>query len=106
MLLEAMVATLALACVMILEPDRRTRRKPSPNQIYAGGFGNLSERLGVAKGFAIAFGLMAFTTFVYDTLDVCTRLGRYIVQELTGLRELGRPLARHGPHRRRAAAAS
>jgi carbon starvation protein len=28
--------------------------------------------------------LMAFTTFVYDTLDVCTRLGRYIVQELTG----------------------
>ena len=37
------------------------------------------------QGFAVAFGLMAFTTFVYDTLDVCTRLGRYIVQELTGL---------------------
>jgi carbon starvation protein len=29
---------------------------------------------------------MAFTTFVYDTLDVCTRLGRYIVQELTGIK--------------------
>jgi carbon starvation protein len=28
---------------------------------------------------------MAFTTFVYDTLDECTRLGRYIIQELTGL---------------------
>jgi carbon starvation protein len=28
---------------------------------------------------------MAFTTFVYDTLDVCTRLGRYVIQELTGL---------------------
>ena len=27
---------------------------------------------------------MAFTTFVYDTLDVCTRLGRYIIQELLG----------------------
>ena len=27
---------------------------------------------------------MAFTTFIYDTLDVCTRLGRYIIQELTG----------------------
>jgi carbon starvation protein len=25
---------------------------------------------------------MAFSTFVFDTLDVCTRLGRYIVQEL------------------------
>ena len=28
---------------------------------------------------------MAFSTFVFDTLDVCTRLGRYIVQELFGL---------------------
>ena len=30
--------------------------------------------------------MLAFTTFVYDTLDVCTRLGRYIVEELTGLK--------------------
>jgi carbon starvation protein len=29
---------------------------------------------------------MAFSTFVFDTLDVATRLGRYIVQELTGWR--------------------
>jgi carbon starvation protein len=27
---------------------------------------------------------MAFSTFVFDTLDVATRLGRYILQELTG----------------------
>jgi carbon starvation protein len=27
-----------------------------------------------------------FSTFVYDTLDVCTRLARYIFQELTGLK--------------------
>jgi carbon starvation protein len=33
----------------------------------------------------VSFALMAFTTFVYDTLDVCTRLGRYIIQELTGM---------------------
>ena len=32
---------------------------------------------------------MAFTTFVYDTLDVCTRLGRFIIQELTGWRGRG-----------------
>ena len=29
---------------------------------------------------------MAFSTFVFDTLDVCMRLGRYMVQELLGLR--------------------
>ncbi len=34
--------------------------------------------------FAITFGAMAFSTFVFDTLDVGTRLGRYIVQELFG----------------------
>jgi len=34
----------------------------------------------------VAFGMLAFATFVYDTLDVSTRLGRYILQELTGWR--------------------
>jgi carbon starvation protein len=84
MLLEAMVATLALACVMILRSDDALL-KLGPNRIYAEGLGDFLNELGVAKEFAVAFGLMAFTTFVYDTLDVCTRLGRYIVQELTGL---------------------
>jgi carbon starvation protein len=28
---------------------------------------------------------MAFSTFVFDTLDVSTRLGRYLVEELTGI---------------------
>jgi carbon starvation protein len=35
--------------------------------------------------FATTFGAMAFSTFVFDTLDVSTRLGRYILQELLGL---------------------
>jgi carbon starvation protein len=34
--------------------------------------------------FATTFGMMAFSTFVFDTLDVSTRLGRYVLQELTG----------------------
>ena len=59
--------------------------------------------LHVPHAFAVSFGLMAFTTFVYDTLDVCTRLGRYIIQELTGLHELARPLAGHAADGRRAA---
>jgi carbon starvation protein len=32
------------------------------------------------------FGTMVFSTFIFDTLDVATRLGRYILQELTGRR--------------------
>jgi carbon starvation protein len=34
--------------------------------------------------FAVTFGAMAFSTFVFDTLDVSVRLGRYILQELSG----------------------
>ena len=56
-----------------------------PNFVYALGMGRFLEILGVPTALGVSFALMAFTTFVYDTLDVCTRLGRYIIQELTGL---------------------
>ena len=84
MLLEAMVAVVSLCCVMVLARDSPLTRQ-SPNFIYALGMGQFLEILGVPATIGVSFALMAFTTFVYDTLDVCTRLGRYIVQELTGL---------------------
>jgi carbon starvation protein len=84
MLLEAMVAVVSLCCVMVLAADSPLT-KQSPNFVYALGMGGFLEILGVPAAIGVSFALMAFTTFVYDTLDVCTRLGRYIVQELTGL---------------------
>lgn len=86
MLLEAMVAVMSLACVMILRPDDPARNQ-SPNLIYGLGMGNFLQTLRIPPAFAVSFALMAFTTFVYDTLDVCTRLGRYIIQELTGWKD-------------------
>lgn len=88
MLLEGMVAVVSIACVMILSSDSAMISK-APNFIYASGIGRFMELIGVSATFGITFGLMAFTTFVYDTLDVCTRLGRYIVEELTGLKNWG-----------------
>lgn len=84
MLLEAMVAVVSLCCVMMLAKDSAILKTPQPNFIYANGIGAFLAVLGLPAHLGIAFGLMAFTTFVYDTLDVCTRLGRYIIQELTG----------------------
>lgn len=84
MLLEAMVAVISLCCVMML--TRQEVKGLQPNFIYAQGIGNLLQTLHIPVALGISFGLLAFTTFVYDTLDVCTRLGRYIFQELTGLR--------------------
>ncbi len=96
MLLEAMVAIVSLSCVMILAKDASLLKNPQPNLVYAQGIGSLLEKFAAtvrAAGWTnfnlsaqltVSFALMAFTTFVYDTLDVCTRLGRYIIQELTG----------------------
>lgn len=93
MLLEGMVAVVSLACVMILNKDN-TLVKNSPNFIYASGIGQFVNLIGIPSALGISFGLMAFTTFVYDTLDVCTRLGRYIIEELTGWKKwAGKSLA-------------
>lgn len=83
MLMEGVVAVIALSTVMILTKDSELLKK-SPNFVYASGIGSFMSLIGVSPAFGISFGLMAFTTFVYDTLDICTRLGRYIIQELTG----------------------
>ncbi len=84
MLLEAFVAVVSLSCVMVLAAESPLVNQP-PNFVYALGMGRFLEILGVPAAIGVSFALMAFTTFVYDTLDVCTRLGRYIVQELTGM---------------------
>jgi carbon starvation protein len=85
MLVEGIVAVIALATVMMLAKDNPLVSK-SPNFVYASGLGSFMQLIGVSPAFGISFGLMAFTTFVYDTLDICTRLGRYIIQELTGFK--------------------
>jgi carbon starvation protein len=85
MLLEGVVAVIALACVMVLASDSPLL-KMSPDKVFGYGVGTFLATLGIPLGFAVAFGMLAFTTFVYDTLDVCTRLARYLFQEFTGWR--------------------
>jgi carbon starvation protein len=88
MLLEAMVGVVSLCCVMMLAKDSNLLQgaQPKANLIYGVGIGSFLEVIGIPAAFGISFGLLAFTTFVYDTLDVATRLGRYIMQELIGFR--------------------
>ncbi len=85
MLLEGFVAVIALATIMIIP---QADVKGSPGAIYGAGLGRFLSLI-IGKEhllFAITFGAMAFSTFVFDTLDVSTRLGRYILQELLGRR--------------------
>ncbi|MGZ5474170.1 MAG: carbon starvation CstA family protein, partial [Thermoanaerobaculia bacterium] len=82
MLAEAFVALIAMVTVMIVAQQDLTGLKPGT--IYGNGIGGFLTLLIGEKyrNFAITFGAMAFSTFVFDTVDVSTRLGRYIVQEL------------------------
>jgi carbon starvation protein len=85
MLLEGFVAVIALATVMIATTADLTGK--GPGAVYGQGLGRF---LAVVIGqdnlvFAATFGAMAFSTFVFDTLDVSTRLGRYVLQELFDL---------------------
>jgi carbon starvation protein len=85
MLAEGFVALIALVTIMIVA---QSDIKPgtAAGTIYGNGIGRFLTLIVGTENlpFAITFGAMAFSTFVFDTLDVCTRLGRYIVQELTG----------------------
>jgi carbon starvation protein len=85
MLLEGFVAVIALATVMIATSDQLAGK--GPGAVYGQGLGQfLTVIVGKENAvFATTFGAMAFSTFVFDTLDVSTRLGRYILQELFSL---------------------
>ncbi len=84
MLCEGFVALIALVTIMIATPA--AVKGLAPGTIYGNGIGQfLTLMIGQDKlAFAVTFGAMAFSTFVFDTLDVSMRLGRYLLQELFG----------------------
>jgi carbon starvation protein len=83
MLAEGFVAFIALVTIMIVASE--AAKGVSPGKIYGNGIGEFSDAFIGRENlpFAITFGAMAFSTFVFDTLDVSLRLGRYIVQEFS-----------------------
>jgi carbon starvation protein len=89
MLAEGFVALIALVTVMIVAQDGL--QGLAPGTVYGNGIGRFMVLLIGEQnlGFAITFGAMAFSTFVFDTLDVSARLGRYLLQEILGWK--GRP---------------
>ena len=85
MLLEAFVALIALSTILVARARRgrgeaaggRLRRR---HRVVPDG----DRRPATRWEFATVFGAMAFSTFVFDTLDVAMRLARYLLSELFG----------------------
>ena len=85
MLMEGVLAVLALATIMVLARDSSDLNH-SPTVVFAGGLGRFTQVLGVPLPLGIAFGLLAISTFLLPPLDTCTRLARFILEELVGSR--------------------
>lgn len=82
MLLEAFFACLSLAIFCVVGS-----MAGSPDRTYAEGLARLTEvaTFGlVPASVALPVALLGFATFVFDTLDACTRLARYTLCELMG----------------------
>lgn len=81
MLLEAFVALIALATILVVVPAKSGASAPV---VYADGMANFLTVIVGDDGYRFAriFAGMAFSTFVFDTLDVAMRLARYLMQEL------------------------
>jgi carbon starvation protein len=88
MLLEGVIAVISLSCVAMWAKGSAAL-SGKPDAIFAEGIARFTGVLGVPHEIGVGFGLLALTTFIYDTLDVCTRLGRYILEELFGLKGAG-----------------
>lgn len=77
MLVEGALAVIAMATLMVLPA------KPAApvTLIFADGVGRFLDVFGIPAQLGSAFGLLAISTFLLTTLDTCTRLSRYLVEE-------------------------
>ena len=85
MLIEGVVAIIALAAVAIIAPTSDLAKTP-PQLIYADGLGKFFAVIGIPPDLARSFALLALSAFILTTLDTATRLSRYIFEEFFGLK--------------------
>ena len=82
MLLEGLVAIIALGTIMIIG----TIPKAGPVAVFGEGFGKFWSLLGLDPRIGTSMGLLAINSFLLTSLDTATRLGRYQLQELTNMK--------------------
>jgi carbon starvation protein len=83
MLVEGIVAIIALGTVMGLTFGADALRS-DPVGLFSAGIGRFFNMLGIPLQYGTMLGLLALSTFLLTTLDTCTRLARYVLQEFFG----------------------
>ncbi|HLP59684.1 MAG TPA: carbon starvation protein A [Candidatus Deferrimicrobium sp.] len=85
MLIEGIVAVIALATVIMMAQGDGLASKP-PLIVYANGMSKFLAFFGIPAKLGYSFALLALSTFILTTLDTATRLGRYIFEEFFNLK--------------------
>ena len=85
MLVEGVLAVFALGTIAILSEAERTTAG-TPVAIFATGASKFMGAIGLPQSLAFEFSLLAVSTFLLTTLDTCTRLSRFILEEFLQIR--------------------
>ena len=77
MLVEGLLAVFALACIGVTGGI-----EGGPVAAFAGGSAVFFQTLGIPEEIGLTFATLAVSTFLLTTLDTCTRLTRFLLEEL------------------------
>jgi len=83
MLIESFLAIISVGAVVVLSRTEYFDRLTSegPVSLFSTGLGGMISSLGVPEEFAIGFVALTVSAFALTTLDTCTRLARFTLQE-------------------------
>ncbi len=83
MLIESFLAIISVSAVVILSKSTYLERLTieGPVSLFSTGLGGMIASLGISEKFAIGFVALTVSAFALTTLDTCTRLARFTLQE-------------------------
>ncbi len=83
MLIESFLAIISVGAVIILSRTEYLDRLSveGPVALFSTGLGGMISSLGVSEPFAVGFVALTVSAFALTTLDTCTRLARFTLQE-------------------------
>lgn len=83
MLIESFLAILSVGAVVVLSKGEYLSRlgTEGPVSLFSSGLGGMIGSLGIPVEFAVSFVALTVSAFALTTLDTCTRLARFTLQE-------------------------
>lgn len=95
MLIESFLAIISVGAVIVLTRTDYVARlaEQGPVPLFADGLGNIISSMGISESFAVGFVALTVSAFALTTLDTCTRLARFTLQEY--FEDVKQPLGQH-----------